>query len=266
MKVDHFHHQGETLIADAIFKEMGGKGFNQAIAAARMGAGVSFLAAAGGDITGEQCGGILRENNVKARLAIKEGKSSAFAYILTDCSGENQVTVYQSAELCENDVLQFEEEIAGSDVLLIQHEVPECVNRVAVGIANKYRVKVILNPAPPRAVDDFLAESVFMITPNRHEASAIECTRFANYIVTLGSEGCCVNGNTRIPPLRVQPVNTTGAGDVFNGVLAVCIAEGMALEEAARYAVTASGISVSKKNVVGSIPYRNEIERRLRNG
>ncbi|MEN6313757.1 MAG: ribokinase [Clostridiaceae bacterium] len=265
MRVDHFHHMGETLIADSIFEEMGGKGFNQAIAAARMGAGVSLLAAVGGDMTGEKCGEILAENNVKACLAMKKGKSSAIAYILTDRSGENQVTEYQSAELCEEDVAQFEEEIAGSDILLIQQEVPKGVNRMAVEIANSYRVKVILNPAPPRAVDDFLAASVFMVTPNRQEATAIDCKRFKNYIITLGSDGCCVNGNIKIPPIDVRPIDTTGAGDTFNGVLAVCIAEGMALEEAARYAVTASGISVSKKNVINAIPYRNEIERRMKN-
>ena len=264
MYVDHFHQNGETLVADSVYEEVGGKGINQAIAAARMGAKVSFLAAVGNDDDGQKCIAAAKADGIDACFKIKENKTTPFAFILTDKTGENRVTEFKGAELNERDVLSFENEIAKSDILLLQQEVPIEVNDMAVKIANKYKVKVILNPAPIRGISDETAASVYMVTPNEQEKQAIEPKRFKNCITTLGNNGCLINDGIKIPSISVKAVDTTGAGDTFNGVLAVCIAQGMNLESACEWAVAASGISVGKKYVLNAIPYRNETEQKLR--
>ena len=265
MYADHFHANGETLVADSVFEEIGGKGINQAIAAKRMGAEVSFLCAIGDDANGEKSIVVAKENEIDAHFKIKKGKATPFAFILTDKNGENRVTEYKSAELEMDDVISFEEEISKSDILLLQQEVPSAVNEKAVEIADQYGVKVILNPAPMREIPDKMAEKVFMVTPNEQEMQAIDRRRFKNCITTLGKKGCLINGNESVSGISVKAVDTTGAGDTFNGTLAVCIAEGMNLKEACAYAVTASGISVGRKYVLNAMPNRNEIERKLKN-
>ena len=265
MYADHFHQKGETLVADSIFEEIGGKGINQAVAAKRMGAEVTFLCAIGDDENGRKSIQAAKKEGINAFFKIKHGKATPLAFILTDKNGENRVTVHKSAELDADDVSSFENEIAKSDILLLQQEVPQEVNEKAVEIAEKYGVKVILNPAPIREISDRMAEKVFAVTPNQQEMQAIDISRFKNCITTLGDAGCLINGKTAVPSIKVKAVDTTGAGDTFNGTLAVCIAEGMSLEDASRWAVAASGLSVSKKYVLNSIPYRNEVERRLNN-
>ena len=263
MYADHFHSKGETLVAEECFEEIGGKGINQAIACARMGAEVSFLGAIGDDSDGEKCRNTAKENNLKDFLVAKKGKRTTFAFILTDKNGENRVTEYVGAELEVEDVLAFQKEIANSDFLLLQHEVPDEVNEAAVEIAKRHNVKVILNPAPIREISDSIAENVYIVTPNEQEKTAINPKRFANVVTTLGDKGCMVNEEAFIPALKVKAVDTTGAGDTFNGVLAVCLADGMDLESACKYAVTASGLSVTKPYVLNSIPQKNEIEEKL---
>ena len=108
MYADHFHENGETLVADSVFEEIGGKGINQAVAAKRMGAEVSFLCAIGNDANGEKSIAAAKENGINAHFKIKKGKATPFAFILTDKNGENRVTEYKSAELDENDVISFE--------------------------------------------------------------------------------------------------------------------------------------------------------------
>lgn len=260
MYADHFHEKGETLVADSVFEEIGGKGINQAVAAARMSAEVSFLTAVGDDMDGRNCMHVIETEGIMGRFCVKKGKRTTFAFILTDKHGENQVTEYKGAELCKEDVLGFEDEIAQSDILLLQQEVPCEVNEIAVELATKHGVKVILNPAPIREISDEMAEAVFAVTPNEQEKQAIDVGRFQNNITTLGKQGCLINEETFIPAIEVQAVDTTGAGDTFNGVLAVCLAEGMELTKACKYAVTASEISVGRNYVLNAIPYRAEIE------
>lgn len=263
MGVDHFHEKGETLIAHSVHEEIGGKGINQAVAAARMGAQVSFLAAIADDAAGMQCRAVAEENRINGCFAEKAGMTTTFAVILTDQNGENQVTEYAGAQLTAADVVSFEDEIASSDVLLMQQEVPEEVNLTAVRLARRHGTRVILNPAPIRTVPDEIARAAFAVTPNEQESQAIDTARFNICITTLGSRGCCIDGKTVIDALPVTAVDTTGAGDTFNGVLAVCIAESMDIPTACRFAVAASGLSVQKPYVLDSIPTREEIERTM---
>ena len=265
MNVDHFHEKGETINAHNVYEEIGGKGINQAVACAKMGAAVSFLGAVGDDIDGEKCKQTAKEYGIDGFFAVKKGMKTTFAVILTDKNGENQVTGYRSAQLCKSDVIDFEKEIANSDILLLQQEVPEEVNETAIELANKYAVKVILNPAPIRTITEKTAKSVFAVTPNEQERKGIEIKHFKNVITTLGSRGCSINDEIFIKSIDVTPVDTTGAGDTFNGALAVCLAEGKSLEASCKYAVLASGLSVTKNGVLNSIPKREEIERKMTN-
>ena len=263
MTVDHFHENGETLSADTVHCEMGGKGLNQAIAAVRMKAEVSFLVAVGNDDGAVKTAECCRENGIRCFLA-KKADPTATAFILTDRYGENRVTVYRGAQLEPSDVDSFEEELATSDILLLQNEVPEEVNLRASELAEKHGVRIILNPAPARPLPEELVSRVWLVTPNEQESRLIDLKRFPNTVVTLGKKGCLINGETAIPSTSHIPVDTTGAGDTFNGVLSVCVAEGMSLHTACRYANMASGISVTRKYVIDAIPKRTEIERNLR--
>lgn len=259
LPVDHFHEKGETVVAQACFEEIGGKGFNQAVAAARMGAKVSFLAAIGDDASGRTCMDVIESEGIDGHFILRKGERTAFAAIVTDPRGENRVTVYMGPELCREDVLAFEQQITESDILLLQNEVPHEINETAIELAVKHGVKVILNPAPARAFPAELAPKVYLATPNEHEAASAQGLPFRNVVTTLGGDGCSINGQVRIPALDVTPVDTTGAGDTFNGVLAYCLAEGMDMMEACRMAVKAAGIGVTRKGALTSIPYRDEL-------
>ena len=259
LEVDHFHKKGETAAAQNIHQEFGGKGFNQAVACAKMGAKVSFLCAVGKDDGAEKASQTAHEYDVDGYFVKKSDCATTMAFILTDKKGENQVTVYRDAELTAEDVDNFESEIASSDILLLQNEVPVEVNLRAVEIAKKYGVKIILNPAPAREISDEIANEVFAVTPNEQESKAIDTSRFKNVITTVGKKGCIINGKTKIKPPKVKAVDTTGAGDTFNGALAVFLAEGNDIETACKYAVTASSLSVTKKYVLDSIPTREEV-------
>jgi ribokinase len=204
MYADHFHENGETLIADSMFEEIGGKGINQAIAAKRMGAEVSFLAAIGDDENGKKCIEVAKENNINAHIQIKHGKVTPFAFILTDKNGENRVTEYKTAELDVNDVMTFEKEIASSDILLLQQEVPDEVNETAVKLAEKHNVRVILNPAPIRNISDEMSGKIFAVTPNEQEMQAIETDHFKNCITTVGKKGCVINNSEAVPGIEVK--------------------------------------------------------------
>ena len=258
MSVDHFHKKGETLSASSLYEEYGGKGMNQAVSASRMGAEVSFLAAVGDDINA--CRNALVENNIRPFL-IKKNGASARAFILTDKTSENQVTVYKGVELCPDDVISFEGEISQSDILLLQNEVPQEVNLKAIELSKKHNIPVILNPAPAREIPSEISDYVFLVTPNEQEAQFIDVSRFKNCIITKGSRGCEVLGKGVIPPKKVAAVDTTGAGDTFNGILAVLLAEGIDILKAAEIANVGAALSVTKKYVLPSIPTREQIEK-----
>ncbi len=256
LPVEKFHVGGETVEASSVHFELGGKGFNQAVAAARMGAEVSFLAAVGVDGK-DEIANFLHKENIRSVL-VKKAEPTAFAAIVTEKSGANRVTVYQGAQLIANDVEEFRSYIENADILLLNNEVAEEVNLAAAEIAKAKGIKVILNPAPVRPTEKRLLDSVYLFTPNEHEAEGLEV--YPNVVQTLGGKGCLIKAENKIvPPMPVRAVDTTGAGDTFNGALAADLAMGKSLSEAVDTAVRASGNSVTKSGAVSSIPYRREI-------
>jgi ribokinase len=258
LSVDEFHKGGETVKASAIHKEFGGKGFNQAIAVARYGVEVSFLGAINREIS-HPCTSLCEKEGINGVFAIKQ-EQSPYAVILTDKTGANQVTVYQGAQLTVGDVEQFKHEIESADVLLLNNETPIEVNMLAGKIARARQTKIIYNPAPSRAIPKEMLNVVDLFTPNEYEQVGLE--KQENLIVTLGEKGCFIrNENKVIPAEKVQTVvDTTGAGDTFNGVLVACIANGLDLQTACKTANVASAIKVTRKYILNSIPTKKEIE------
>ena len=257
LPVERFHEGGETVVARDMHAEWGGKGYNQAIAAARHGAKVSFLAAVGkGDseailADAAACG-------IEAQLVTSEEKGSPYAVIMTDASGANRVTVYHGTKLTASDVEPFADKIVSADVLLLSNEVDEDVNLAALRVAKAHGVRVILNPAPARPLCKELLEGVTLFTPNEHETDGLEAHK--NVIVTLGARGCFLREtNERVPTADAGcAVDTTGAGDTFNGVLAVALAEGNAQKRACELANAAAAIKVTGHFVANAIPHRNK--------
>ena len=252
MRVPHFHTGGETIHAEALHIEYGGKGFNQAVAAARWGAEVAFLTAVGGaDATPVR--DTLAAEGIEAAVVAKPGPS-AYAAILTDPSGETRVTVYPGVRLVPGDVDAFAPRIADADFLLLTNEVDEAVNLRAAQVAAESGARVILNPAPSRPLTDELRRLVWLATPNAFETEGLG--DLPEVVVTLGAEGCLIRSSgMRLPAPTFGPaVDTTGAGDTFNGVLAACLARGLELEAAAVEANAAAAQSVTTPYVLPAIP------------
>ena len=255
MEVPRFHTGGETIHATGIHEEWGGKGFNQAIAAARQDAAVSFLGAASA-ADAKAIADFCRAEGVTAKMCVKR-QATACAAILTDGTGETRVTVYPGAQLSAKDVDGFAGSIATADFLLLNNEVPEEVNLAAVEIARQYGVKIIFNPAPARKLPRKILEAVSIFTPNEFEEAGLECG--AEVVTTLGEKGCRIRSTGEvIPAPAVKAVDSTGAGDTFNAVLAVRLSEGETLHDACVAANAAAAQSVAIRYVLPSLPKRGK--------
>lgn len=275
LSVDHFHAPGETLQAEELFIEPGGKAYNQAVAACRLGAEVLFFGAMGQDNGMIYCKEYLRSEGIIPVLEILPQHNTAYACILTDRCGENRVTVSRgaSAHLSADFVFRQEEYIRRCTHMLLSLECPLEAIKATLSLCKKHGVYTILNPAPAVPLElDFLL-SVDLITPNQQEASVLlgldyqpgprelasrlQEAGFAQAVVTLGSHGCLLlDGSDALlyPALRVSAVDTTGAGDTFNAALAVALGRGMSLRQAVVYATHASAYSVSRAHVMDSLP------------
>lgn len=254
--VPRFHAGGETVHADGFHSELGGKGCNQAVAAARQGAEVSFLTAVGEDDV-EMVRRFLSQEGIKGYVVGKKGPS-AHAAILTDAAGETRVTVARGAELDTADVeAGFRDAIASADILLLNNEVPDAVNLRASEIAEANGVKVMFNPAPARPVPETLKRRVFLWTPNEFEEAALGDVP-GEVVTTLGAKGCHIRSTGEvIPAPSADAVDSTGAGDTFTGVLAVRLLEGEALAAACRAANEAAAQCVAARYVIPAIPRRS---------
>lgn len=258
LTLDAFGKVGETVTASALHRELGGKGFNQAVAAARYGHACAFLGASHhGDA--ERFSAIARERGITPYFVPKEDESP-YAVITTDASGDNRVSVYRGAVLDERDVDAFADEIASADLLLLNNEVPHAVNERAVEIAKENGVFVLLNPAPARAYSAEFLKKIDLFTPNEHETEGLD--GFDNVVLTLGKRGAKIVSTGEIIPAvdAGDAVDTTGAGDTFTGVLAAATAAGLSLRDACKRASVAAAIKVSRKYILDSIPSIKEIE------
>lgn len=284
IKAAHLPRPGETILGGTFFMNPGGKGANQAVAIARLGAPVTFICKTGTDIFGHQSQQLFEAEGINTSYVFSDPQNpSGVALISVDDKAENCIVVASgaNANLTPEDLKKAEEAIDQCDIVLLQLEIPmETVEYVAK-IAFEKGKKVILNPAPAQPLSAELLSHLYLITPNETEAEMISGVKITdeasaneaaqvlsekgvqNVIITLGSKGALVysNGESEIvPAYKVNAIDTTAAGDVFNGALTVALSEGRDLKEASRFGCKASAISVTRSGAQSSAPYRNEVD------
>jgi ribokinase len=283
IKVRQIPMPGETIIGGEFFKVLGGKGANQAVAAARAGGDVVFLGCVGNDSFGKEAlEGMRKEGIDVSQVKISTEKPSGIALINVADSGENSITVASgaNAQLFPADIAKWKAVLQQAQMILLQHEIPLNTIRTIIETAFDLHIPVILNPAPAFPVPADLLPKIFLLTPNEHEASLIAGTQNLNeepgklakelfgigcrqLIITLGSKGAMyatADKEILVPGIKVQALDTTAAGDTFNGYLAVALADGIAMEDAIRLANRAAAISVTRMGAQSSIPFLSELK------
>lgn len=287
IKVDRLPQSGETVLGGEFASTPGGKGANQAVGAACAGGEVTFIARIGDDPFGEMALNSFRAQGINIRHVLRDRtKPSGVALIVVSKAGQNSIAVAPGAngKLSSGDIQKAKKCFREASVLLLQLETPLATVQAACRLANAAHLRIILNPAPARRLPARLLEGLFLLTPNEIEARLLTGVTVAdeqsaaiaaekllsrgvrNIIITMGSRGAFVasNGISRlIPGYRVDAVDTTGAGDIFNGTLAVAIGEGKDLIAAAEFANAAAALSVMRMGAQASAPTRREIEQLL---
>lgn len=283
VRTSHLPAPGETILGGEFFMNQGGKGANQAVAIKRLGGNLIFMAKLGNDVLGRQSVGYFKKEGIDTRyIALDEDSASGVALISVDDHAENSIVVASGANMLlnEQDVDKMLEEMCEGDILLMQLEIPLQTVEYAARKAFGKGVKVVLNPAPARSLPKELFRHLYMVTPNCIEAEMLTGIKIANdadvekvaeeicamgvknVIITLGSKGCLIREegvSYRIDAFKVEPIDTTAAGDTFNGALCVGLSEGMDLKQAAVMASKASSIAVTRMGAQSSIPYREEL-------
>jgi len=287
IKTTRFPAPGETIIGGEFFMFPGGKGANQAVAAARLGGDVSFICKLGNDIFGQKALEEFKNEKIDIQYAITDpNTTSGVALIIINQAGENEIVVAPGAnyQLSKSDIDDAQEVIASSDIILLQLENPIETVEYAIKKAATAGKKVILNPAPAQKISEEIYSLLYLITPNETESSILtginvkdfesieEAAQILlrrgvqNVIITMGAQGAFFrNTNEKIfvPAKQVNAVDTTAAGDVFNGALAVAFANGLAWNQAIAFANTAAAIAVTRMGAQASAPYLKELETAL---
>ncbi|MFM5029958.1 ribokinase [Aeromonas rivipollensis] len=284
LRVPHFPRPGETLTGHSYQVVPGGKGANQAVAAARLGAAVSFIARIGDDAIGRQMkAGFAADGIDVSAVEQDEHLPTGIAIIYVSDEGENSIGLSTEANSALDTAMvkRHEAMIAGAHTLLLQLEVPLDSVLEAARLARAHGTRVVLNPAPAQPLSADLLALVDLITPNQteaelltgvrvsDEASAAEAAaRFhqmgiADVMITLGSQGVyCSNGQQQalIPGFRVEAVDTTAAGDTFNGALLAAELAGADFKAAVRFAHGAAALSVTRFGAQSSLPGKQEVD------
>jgi ribokinase len=288
VRVPQLPAKGETVLGDQFQVARGGKGANQAVAAARLGGAVTFVARLGDDSLGHEALNGYQQEGIQTNFMVLDKESpSGVALILVDENGDNCIAVAPGANgrLSPQDVLAAEKAIADADCLLLQLEIPLESVWTAADLARRYHVRVILNPAPAQPLSPDLLRLIDILTPNEREAALLAelpserpletpdfFTNLANWltipnlIVTLGAKGAAILSPGQeqvIPAFSITAVDTTAAGDAFNGALAVALARGESLAQAVRFANAAGAISATRAGAQPSLPTAAEVDHLL---
>lgn len=286
----HLPVPGETVKGLMFKMGPGGKGFNQCVAAHKAGAEVSMITKLGRDTFADVALNTMKELKMdQDNLFFSDTDETGIALILVDDqSSQNEIIIVPGAcnTITAEEVASVEPVIKASEYVLLQLEVNQDANEMVVDLAQKYDCKVIVNTAPYAKISDEFLSKVYMVTPNEVEAeeltgvpvkdltSAKEAARYfrekgvKDVVITLGGNGVFVSSGGReeiIPAFRVDAVDTTGAGDAFNGGLLAALAEGKDLWEAARFAGALAALAVQKLGTTPSMPWREDIESFLNN-
>ena len=290
ISVPRIPQPGETVLGGRFTRAGGGKGANQAVAAARAGGAVTFIARVGRDPEGDQAVAGLAAAGINVRHVIRDpGSPSGVAFIFVSGTGENCIAVASGAneKLSPDDVRAAGGAFRRARVVMLQLETQLATVEAALELAAAAGVRAVLNPAPARALSSRLLRRVHVLTPNASEAErltgvAVTGVRSAgraasrllacgvpNVVITMGSRGAFVAGGDvrqQVPGFPVRAVDATGAGDVFSGALAVALAEGKTLLDAARFANAAAACSVTRTGAQPSAPTRRQIRAMVARG
>ena len=284
VKTDHLPRPGETVLGGTFLMNPGGKGANQAVAAARLGAEVTFVCKTGNDLFGVTTRQQLAEEGIDTSFVFTDPhEPSGVALIAVDNRAENTIVVASgaNANLLPLDINKALTAIDACDLVLMQLETPMPTIEYVASLAAERGKRVVLNPAPAATLSEQLLKNLYLITPNeteaelitgipvRDERSAEQAARtihragVRHVIVTLGKKGAllCEGGRCEvIPAYRVEAVDTTAAGDVFNAGLVVALSEGRNLTDPVRFGAKAAAISVTRMGAQASAPYRSETD------
>jgi ribokinase len=282
VKTDQFPGPGETKLGGTFFMHAGGKGANQAVAAARLGGRVTFVTKLGDDIFGRQSLTGFKNENIRTDYVFIEPKlASGTALIIVNEEGENSIVVAPgaNADLLPDDIDKVTH-LNEAAIILMQLEIPMETVVYAAGKAKANQQRLIINPAPARLLNDELLSGLFLIVPNETEASlltgihvedetsaslaaaALLSKGVQQVIITLGKKGAYFQNNRSrfmTPAPTVKALDSTAAGDVFCGAIAVALNEKMDWEQAVSFAITAASISVTRMGAQSSIPVRKEL-------
>ena len=274
---------GETLLGGTFFMNAGGKGANQAVAAARLGGNVTLVAKVGNDIFGKQTIEGLQKENINTDFIFTDDTApSGIALIMVNEEGENCIVVAPgaNANLLPADI-ETVNAINEAAIILMQLEIPLATIEAVLIRAKATNQRVIINPAPAQPLSDELLNGLFLITPNETEATLLTGVTVTdqataskaadiflnkgvqNVIITLGKQGAYFknrNEQFKVAAPVVQAKDTTAAGDTFSGALTVALTENMDWQQAIQFAVTAASISVTRLGAQASVPFRNEID------
>jgi ribokinase len=283
VELPRFPVAGETVTGSNFEEVVGGKGSNQAVGAARLGADARFVGCVGADRHGDVAVALWEEEGVDAGAVERVDEHTGVGVVLVDDDGENEIAVVPGANHAFGRpfVQDAAETIGACDVLLVQLEIADPAVAAAVEAADEAGVEVVLNPAPARELPGEVLSRVDHLTPNETEARVLAGLApdadaddeavagqlrelgAGTVVTTLGSDGALVDdgsGVERVPAPAVEPVDTTGAGDAFNAAYAVALAEGRPAVEATRFACAAGARSVTEFDVVPSLPSREDVE------
>lgn len=283
IKADRLPIPGETILGGTFFMNPGGKGANQAVAASRMGGNVTLISKTGNDVFGKQSVMLYTAENIKTDYIFSDPKHpSGVALITVDSHGENCIVVASGANayLNPSDIDKASAEIESSDLVLMQLEIPiETVEYVAE-MANKKGIKVILNPAPARALSNNLLKNLYIIIPNKSEAEILSGIKVSDIesakqaadiisakgvdivVITLGSQGALIKEYAEyhfVEAFKVDAVDTTAAGDTFCGSVCVGLSEGRSILDSVKMAARSAALTVTRMGAQASIPYRSEL-------
>ena len=284
IKLDRIPKPGETCLGGEFITAAGGKGANQAVAAARAGGAVTLIARVGQDMFGERAVAGLTQYGINVEHVQYDESPSGVALIFVGKDGENSIGVASgaNAKLSPADVQQAKSAFDSADVVIMQLETPLATVRAAADLAHANGALVILNPAPAQPLPDALLKMVSILTPNEIEVELLtgievndeaSCGLAADIllrkgietvIITLGSRGSFVASADQkqlVPGFKVTQVDTTAAGDTFNGTLAVALSEGKSMFDAVRFANAAGAVAVTRMGAQPSAPNRTEIEK-----